>query len=199
MDGEIRQNLCNADSLMIMDNTIYTKEIMAHLKTAIKNDVKIGYDRNIKDYLDYALSHLKLLYRKAHKWDRNRAWKEEDRKDLIRLWLKLEPEFIAGIEMYTKEFKQKKMTSDIQMTTARVIVREAMQDAGLKHHFTGQVYRAKIGILITGNRALTVYIPYRKLNEMLPKVIESAKIICKELESLGNISIHKTDHFTNYI
>ena len=172
---------------------------MDRLKATIKDDVKIGYDRRVNDYLDYALSNLKVLYRNVNKWDRNRAWKEEDRKGLIKLWLELEPECIAAIEKFTKEFKQKKMISEIQMTTARVVVREAMQEAGLKHHFTGQTYRAKIAILITGNRALTVYIPYRKLNEMLPKVIESAKIICKELESLGNISIHKTDHFTNYI
>ena len=173
---------------------------MDRLKATIKDDVKIGYDRRVNDYLDYALSNLKVLYRNVNKWDRNRAWKEEDRKGLIKLWLELEPECIAAIEKFTKEFKQKKMISEIQMTTARVVVREAMQEAGLKHHFTGQTYRAKIAILITGNRTLTVYIAYKKLNELLPEVIESAKVIVKELESLGkNISINKTYHFQNFI
>lgn len=183
-----------------MDKSIYTKEIMDRLKATIKDDVKIGYDRRVNDYLDYALSNLKVLYRNVNKWDRNRAWKEEDRKGLIKLWLELEPECIAAIEKFTKEFKQKKMISEIQMTTARVVVREAMQEAGLKHHFTGQTYRAKIAILITANRALTVYISYKKLYEMLPKVIASAQVIRKEMETFGNnASIHKTYSFENYI
>ena len=183
-----------------MDKELIIKEILNRLKATIKDDVKIGYDRQVKDYLDEALSYMKLLYRGILKLDRNRAWKEGERNELIKLWIELEPEFIAAIEKYTRDYKQKKLTSDIQMTTARVIVREAMQDAGLRHHFTGQTYRAKIDILITGNRTLTVYISYKKLNELLPKVIESAKVIVKELESLGNnISINKTYHFQNFI
>ena len=45
-------------------------------------------------------------------------------------------------------------------------------------------------------RGLLFYIPYKKLHEQLPKIMESLKIIRQELETFGNnASVIRTYNF----
>ena len=183
-----------------MDNSIYMTEITECLKTSIKHDVNADIDTPIDKYMDYALSIVKRRYRIVRKWDRNRAWKEEDRNDLIRLWLTLQPAVISEIDGLLKKFRQKKLTKEIRMTTAKAVIAEAMLEAGLRHQFIGQTYRAKVSVLVTQRKCITVYISYKKLHKELPNVIRSLKIIRDEVEALGgNVSFGKAYGITDFI
>ena len=177
-----------------MDNSVYTKEITEHLKRIIKQDVESGIDRQIGAYLDTALESLKRR-NEIYGWNRYKASSVEDRKRVKEIWKEIQPEIINTIEHFRKDFRHKKMTKDIKVTTARAAIKVAMNEAGLKHHFVGQAYRAKVSVLLTENRAITIYILYKKLQETLPQVIESLKLIKKEIDTLGsNLSINRVYH-----
>jgi hypothetical protein len=84
------------------------------------------------------------------------------------------------------------MTKDIKSSSAKAVIAAAMKDAGLKYRYSGQTHRAKLSVLITKDRYLTVYIAYSKLNEQLPRIINSLKVIKGELDAIGSsITINK--------
>ena len=175
-----------------MDKSKYVERVTANVKTIIKHDVNSGFDRTPADYLDMALENLKLCYKMEHRMGLYTTWSMNSSKKLCEIWVEMQPEVLTAIEKYLQDFKHKKLTKDIKATSARVVIRNAMQDEGLKHHFTGQTHRAKVSVLLTPNKAATFYISYKKLNEQLPQVIDSIKIIREELQHLGNnFSINK--------
>jgi hypothetical protein len=183
-----------------MDNSVYMTDIVACLKTSIKYDVDTERETPVDRYMDNALSALKRRYRIAHQWDRYRAWSEEERNDLIQIWFRLQPAVIDEIEKLLKHYKQKKLTKEIYMTTAKAAIAEAMSEAGLRHRFTGQTYRAKVSVLLAHKKCITVYISYKKLHKELPDVIRSLKIIRDELETLGrNVSFNNARGITDFI
>lgn len=175
-----------------MDYTTHTEGIIRSLKEAIKYDIAAGIDRPMNEYLDRALEDLKRRFQMVNKWSRYKPWTAEDRKEVIDIWHDIKPEILSAIEKNLYEFKQKKLTMEIKVATARAAIKAAMHEAGLKHHFIGQTHRAKVSVILTPNRALTFYVSYKKLYDQLPRIIESLKLIRQELEHLGNnVSINK--------
>jgi hypothetical protein len=170
----------------------YKKCLIDNLKEEIKRDVNSGIEKTHNQYLDSALKDLKHLMQKANKWEGYKVWNSDDIKGIIRIWLEMEPEILCAIEKLLKEFKLKKITKEIQAVSAQVAIKSAMNEAGLQYQFIAQTHRAKVLVKITKNRALTMYIPYKKLLDQLPQIIDSLKVIRKELEGLGNnITINK--------
>ena len=175
-----------------MDNEKYIEGISGSLKGMIKADVNHGNERSQMEYLDWAHDNLKRRYQIVNKWSRFKAWTLEDRKDVTRVWMEIKPEIMKAIEEFLHDFRHKKLTKEIKATTAKAAIKAAMQEAGLRHRFSGQTHRAKISVLLTHNRALTFYISYKKLHEQLPLAVESLKRIRQELDSLGgDVSINK--------
>lgn len=183
-----------------MKMTTYSSTLIENLKVFIKYDIEAGIDRPIKEYLDRALISLKKHYQIVNKRGDYQTWSQESLNEVIGMWMKMQPEVLAAIDKYLKEFKLKKLTKEINATSAKIVIQEAMEEAGLKHQFTAQMHRAKVSVLLTRNKALTIYISYKKLHQDLPRIMESLKLIRKELETLGgNISIHKVYDSDSYI
>ena len=143
-----------------------------------------GAERSLNAYLDYALDLLKRRYQIANKRSSFATWSRSNINDIMNLWASIAPELTSTIEQYTKDCRTRKMTKDIKAASAKAIVLEAMKEAGLKHQFEGQTHRAKIRVLISDNRSLTVYIPYKSLAEQLPQAVHSMLIIKKEMAAL---------------
>ena len=183
-----------------MDKNAYKEKIIEDLKASIRYDVNSGIDRPCSEYLDRALENLKGRYQAAHKRSRYHTWTIGSGREVVEIWMKIQPEILSAIEKYLQEFRHKKLTKEIKATTAKAAIKAAMQEAGLKHQFTGQTYRAKVSVLITRNRALTIYISYKKMHEQLPRVIESLKLICQEIDCLGkDVLINKAYNLGEYI
>ena len=74
-----------------------------------------------------------------------------------------------------------------------------MKAAGLEFIFTAQQFRAKVEVKISPKSKLTFFVSYKKLQEELSSLIESAKSIKENMEKLGgNATIKKifsTDNF----
>jgi hypothetical protein len=104
----------------------------------------------------------------------------------------MKPDLIAAIEDYIKDRRSRKMTKEIKSASAYAMIKAAMREADLRFQYCGQTYRARVSVLVTPKSALTLYISYKKINEQLPKVMESLKLIKKGMEVLGdNTSLSK--------
>ena len=170
----------------------YVLRIISTLKDVLKNEVSSGTDKGEAYYLSMCLDLLKRLYQMDRKWSRFHAWSYESTEEVSHIWNTIQPELAEFIEGHLKQLRSKKMTKAIKASSAKAVIDAALKEAGLKYRYTGQTHRAKLSVLITKDRCLTVYIAYSKLNEQLPRIIQSLKVIKGELEVLGSsITINK--------
>ena len=170
----------------------YVLRIISTLKDVLKNEVSSGTDKGEAYYLSMCLDLLKRLYQMDRKWSRFHAWSYESTEEVSHIWNTIQPELAEFIEGHLKQLRSKKMTKDIKASSAKAVIDAALKEAGLKYRYTGQTHRAKLSVLITKDRCLTLYIAYSKLNEQLPRIIQSLKVIKGELEVLGSsITINK--------
>ena len=170
----------------------YVLRIISTLKDVLKNEVSSGTDKGEAYYLSMCLDLLKRLYQMDRKWSRFHAWSYESTEEVSHIWNTIQPELAEFIEGHLKQLRSKKMTKDIKASSAKAVIDAALKEASLKYRYTGQTHRAKLSVLITKDRCLTVYIAYSKLNEQLPRIIQSLKVIKGELEVLGSsITINK--------
>ena len=170
----------------------YVLRIISTLKDVLKNEVSSGTDKGEAHYLSMCLDLLKRLYQMDRKWSRFHAWSYESTEEVSHIWNTIQPELAEFTEGHLKQLRSKKMTKDIKASSAKAVIDAALKEAGLKYRYTGQTHRAKLSVLITKDRCLTVYIAYSKLNEQLPRIIQSLKVIKGELEVLGSsITINK--------
>ena len=170
----------------------YVLRIISTIKDVLKNEVSSGTDKGEAHYISMCLDLLKRLYQMDRKWSRFHAWSYESTEEVSHIWNTIQPELAEFIEGHLKQLRSKKMTKDIKASSAKAVIDAALKEAGLKYRYTGQTHRAKLSVLITKDRCLTVYIAYSKLNEQLPRIIQSLKVIKGELEVLGSsITINK--------
>lgn len=170
----------------------YVLRIISTIKDVLKNEVSSGTDKGEAHYLSMCLDLLKRLYQMDRKWSRFHAWSYESTEEVSHIWNTIQPELAEFIEGHLKQLRSKKMTKDIKASSAKAVIDAAMKEAGLKFRYTGQTHRAKLSVLITKDRCLTLYIAYSKLNDQLPRIIQSLKVIKGELEVLGSsITINK--------
>lgn len=170
----------------------YTVRLINSIKGVIKNEVSSGNDKGEAHYLSLCLDLLKRFYQMDRKWSRFHAWSYESTEEVAHIWNTIQPELAEFIQDYLKQLRHKKMTKDIKSSSAKAVIAAAMKDAGLKYRYSGQTHRAKLSVLITKDRCLTVYIAYSKLNEQLPRIINSLKVIKGELDAIGSsITINK--------
>ena len=170
----------------------YTVRLINSIKDVIKNEVSSGNDKGEAHYLSLCLDLLKRFYQMDRKWSRFHAWSYESTEEVAHIWNTIQPELSEFIQDYLKQLRHKKMTKDIKSSSAKAVIDAAMKDAGLKYRYSGHTHRAKLSVLITKDRCLTVYLAYSKLNDQLPHVIQSLKNIKHELDTLGNgITISK--------
>ena len=170
----------------------YTVRLINSIKDVIKNEVSSGNDKGEAHYLSLCLDLLKRFYQMDRKWSRFHAWSYESTEEVAHIWNTIQPELSEFIQDYLKQLRHKKMTKDIKSSSAKAVIAAAMKDAGLKYRYSGQTHRAKLSVLITKDRYLTVYIAYSKLNEQLPRIINSLKVIKGELDVIGSsLTINK--------
>ena len=170
----------------------YTVRLINSIKDVINNEVSSGNDKGEAHYLSLCLDLLKRFYQMDRKWSRFHAWSYESTEEVAHIWNTIQPELAEFIQDYLKQLRHKKMTKDIKSSSAKAVIAAAMKDAGLKYRYSGQTHRAKLSVLITKDRYLTVYIAYSKLNEQLPRIINSLKVIKGELDAIGSsITINK--------
>ena len=179
-----------------MDKQALLKTISDYIKTSIREDVRIGFEKPVSHYLDSA----KREIRSRHAFSKHSGLlKRLTNRDVEKCCQEINDELVDIINGYIHEYKNKKMTKEIKATTAQAVIKAAMQEAGLKHHFIAQTYRAKVLYPICPNRYLAFYITYSRLQEQLPQVIESLKKIEEGMNGLGKNPTINRSYNINWI
>lgn len=179
-----------------MDRQSTLKSISEILKETIREDVYRGVDSSAAYYLDKAKREIMTQYGFSRNYGLIKRWTKDD---AIKFCDEVSEELVEIINGYLHNYKTKRLAKEIKATSAQAVIKAAMQEAGLKHQFIAQTYRAKILYPICKNRCLSFYITYSKLNEQLPQVIQSLKMIEEGMNGLGKNPTINREYNINWI
>lgn len=189
----------NANIINMKGRKYYIETVNKLIRNDIKTDMKNNINKTERHYLSECLEYLNRLH---NGWDPSSRWFYGGRgknDDAYALWVDAKQELSDMIVSTIKENKAKEMQMNINAVTAKALISIEMKKAGLEYIFTAQQFRAKIEVKISSKSKLTFFVSYKKLQDELSSLVESARIIKENMTKLGgNATIKKifsTDSF----
>ena len=185
-----------------MEKAEYLKLVKKHLDERIRENVKSGTEVSERKYLDNALAYTKMLYkddpdRRTSK--QRHFWSSGELHGITQMWESMRPELEKHIQEALMKYRSRRMVAEINALSAEALIDAAMKEAGLKHLFEAQTYRAKVRVKITDKNKIIIYLNYKKIHEQLPKAIESLKVLVSTLESMNyGTTIQKIMWYENF-
>ena len=172
---------------------LYFQQIHRLIRNEIRENIKMGIERSETDYLNKCES---LLYDLCNNVAPKLGFFSGKRKCddySYSLWVDMKTEMAEIITSTIHSVKAQQMVKNINSTSAEALVRQAMHEAGLEYQYLGQQYRAKIAVKITPTIKLVFHLSYKKINELLPEAVESAKQMKELASKLGkSTAIYKS-------
>ena len=183
----------NANITNMKEREYYLKAVNKLIRSDIKSDIKNNINKSEKDYMSCCLEYLNKLH---NGWDPNKdRWyfgRNNRNDEAYALWVDAKQELSDMIISAIKASKSQQMQTNINAVTAKVLISIAMKDAGLEYIYTAQQFRAKIEVKISSKSKLTFFVGYKKLQDELSSLVESAKAIKENMVKLGgNATIKK--------
>lgn len=185
-----------------MESMDYLKIVNARIEAQIREDIKSGIEPAESKYMESALACMKVLFKndtERHGSSPFRFWSGTSLHDANKIWEDISPELARSIPETIMKYKSRKMVTEINAVSSEALISAAMKEAGLKYDFTAQTYRAKVSVKINEKHKIIIYLNYKKINDELPKAIESLKTLVATLQTMGNgISIQKIMWYDNF-
>ena len=164
----------------------YIAKIQQLIRPEMRENIKCGFEKSEIEYLERC----RKLFISMHTGKPTALVRffGNGKKDeqILEQWKELEPEVSHMLSGTLRSIKAQQMKSAINAVTAKSLIMCGMADAGLQFAFTAQRYRAKIEVKVSDTSKLVFYVNYKKAIEVLPTVIESAKIIKENIGKLGS-------------
>lgn len=189
----------NANIINMKDRKYYIETVNKLIRNDIKTDMKNNIKETEKHYMSLCLEYLNKLH---NGWDPSSRWfygRNNRNDEAYALWVDAKQELSDMIVSTIKGNKAKEMQMNINAVTAKALISIEMKKAGLEYIFTAQQFRAKLEVKISPKSKLTFFVSYKKLQDELSSLVESARIIKENMTKLGgNATIKKifsTDSF----
>ena len=115
------------------------------------------------------------------------------------VWEDIYPEVLQFVQETLAKAKKRRMIREINAMSAKAIISEAMEKAGLKFHFTAQAYRARIEVKLSEKCKALFYMKYKLINEEIGHVVETASALKALVGSMGKDgSIYEIRRWENW-
>ena len=164
---------------------LYFQQISRLIRQEIRDDIKLGIERPETDYLKKCRNFLFDLCFNLSPKSGFLGGKRKGEDNFNMLWMDMKTEMTELIVSTVQSVKTQQLVKNINSTSAAAMVRQAMQEAGLDYQYLGQQYRAKVAVKITPTSKLVFHLSYKKISELLPEAVESAKQIKEMVSKLG--------------
>ena len=185
--------MCNANIINMKGRKYYIETVNKLIRNDIKTDMKNNINKTERHYLSECLEYLNRLH---NGWDPSKdRWyfgRNNRNDEAYALWVDAKQELSDMIISAIKASKSQQMQTNINAVTAKALISIAMKDAGMEYIYTAQQFRAKIEVKISSKSKLTFFVGYKKLQDELSSLVESAKVIKENMVKLGgNATIKK--------
>lgn len=172
----------NRENSNTPNRELYYQQISRLIRQEIRDDIKVGIERPETDYLKKCRNFLFDLCSNLSSKSGFLGGKRKGEDNFNMLWMDMKTEMTELVASTVQSVKTQQMVRNINSAAAEALVRQAMRDAGLEYQYLGQQYRAKVAVKITPSSKLVFHLSYKKISELLPEAVESAKQM-KELAS----------------
>jgi hypothetical protein len=169
----------------------YNTDIYTHITKTIRQiintDILSGHNVTEPQYLEHARGYALEFYEKKNNSAKRRMsiWRKEFDKDFNLIWEDIWPEVLDFIQATVARGKKRKLIKDINAMSAKAIITEAMEKAGLKFILTAQAYRARIEVKLSEKCKALFYLKYKLINEEIGHVVETATSLRTLIASMG--------------
>ena len=188
-----------------MNTSEYLVELKKLLTYDIKEMTKSGANVSESYFVDKALDYLEKMHSPLRRagsttiMDFLFGSNETQSLCVPKVWKEIGPEIEKHIADTLKQYRSKKMVTEIRQLAAKAQIEEAMNGTGLTYLILPQTYRAKVAVKLGQKNKVIFYVSYKRTAEDLERCIESAKALVELIDSLGTgASIQKLMPYENW-
>lgn len=188
-----------------MNTSEYLVELKKLLTYDIKEMTKSGANVSESYFVDKALDYLEKMYSPLRRagsttiMDFLFGSNETQSLCVPKVWKEIGPEIEKHIADTLKQYRSKKMVTEIRQLAAKAQIEEAMNGTGLTYLILPQTYRAKVAVKLGQKNKVVFYVSYKRTAEDLERCIGSAKALVELVDSLGTgASIQKLMPYENW-
>ena len=188
-----------------MNTSDYLVELKKLLTYDIKEMTKSGANESESYFVDKALDYLEKMHSPLRRagsttiMDFLFGSNETQSLCVPKVWKEIGPEIEKHIADTLKQYRSKKMVTEIRQLAAKAQIEEAMNGTGLTYLILPQTYRAKVAVKLGQKNKVVFYVSYKRTAEDLERCIGSAKALVELIDSLGTgASIQKLMPYENW-
>lgn len=188
-----------------MNTSEYLVELKKLLTYDIKEMTKSGANVSESYFVDKALGYLEKMHSPLRRagsttiMDFLLGSNETQSLCVPKVWKEIGPEIEKHIADTLKQYRSKKMVTEIRQLAAKAQIEEAMNGTGLTYLILPQTYRAKVAVKLGKKNKVVFYVSYKRTAEDLERCIGSAKALVELIDSLGTgASIQKLMPYENW-
>lgn len=188
-----------------MNTSEYLVELKKLLTYDIKEMTKSGANVSESYFVDKALDYLEKMHSPLRRagsttiMDFLFGSNETQSLCVPKIWKEIGPEIEKHIADTLKQYRSKKMVTEIRQLAAKAQIEEAMNGTGLTYLILPQTYRAKVAVKLGQKNKVVFYVSYKRTAEDLERCIGSAKALVELIDSLGTgASIQKLMPYENW-
>ena len=188
-----------------MNTSEYLVELKKLLTYDIKEMTKSGTNVSESYFVDKALDYLEKMHSPLRRagsttiMDFLFGSNETQSLCVPKVWKEIGPEIEKHIADTLKQYRSKKMVTEIRQLAAKAQIEEAMNGTGLTYLILPQTYRAKVAVKLGQKNKVVFYVSYKRTAEDLERCIGSAKALVELIDSLGTgASIQKLMPYENW-
>jgi tRNA U34 5-methylaminomethyl-2-thiouridine-forming methyltransferase MnmC len=188
-----------------MNPSEYLVELKKLLTYDIKEMTKSGANVSESYFVDKALDYLEKMHSPLRRagsttiMDFLFGSNETQSLCVPKVWKEIGTEVEKHIADTLKQYRSKKMVTEIRQLAAKAQIEEAMNGTGLTYLILPQTYRAKVAVKLGQKNKVVFYVSYKRTAEDLERCIGSAKALVELIDSLGTgASIQKLMPYENW-
>lgn len=188
-----------------MNTSEYLVELKKLLTYDIKEMTKSGANVSESYFVDKALDYLEKMHSPLRRagsttiMDFLFGSNETQSLCVPKVWKEIGPEIEKHIADTLKQYRSKKMVTEIRQLAAKAQIEEAMNGTGLTYLILPQTYRAKVAVKLGQKNKVVFYVSYKRTAEDLERCVGSAKALVELVDSLGTgASIQKLMPYENW-
>ena len=188
-----------------MNTSEYLVELKKLLTYDIKEMTKSGANVSESYFVEKAIDYLEKMHSPLRRagsttiMDFLFGSNETQSLCVPKVWKEIGTEVEKHIADTLKQYRSKKMVTEIRQLAAKAQIEEAMNSTGLTYLILPQTYRAKVAVKLGKKNKVIFYVSYKRTAEDLERCIGSAKALVELVDSLGTgASIQKLMPYENW-
>lgn len=188
-----------------MNTSEYLVELKKLLTYDIKEMTKSGANVSESYFVEKALDYLEKMHsplrRAGSTTIMDLLFGSNETQSLCepKVWKEIGPDIEKHIADTLKQYRSKKMVTEIRQLAAKAQIEEVMNGTGLTYLILPQTYRAKVAVKLGKKNKVVFYVSYKRTAEDLERCVGSAKALVDLVDSLGTgASIQKLMPYENW-